>query len=204
MLHAVPAALSNEVSLQDQPIDAQDFLGSQSVRRDIAAGNLSLAMVRPYLRGSVLAQGSEEELSSIVESEIVGLGIQAKTRVVFDASSVESFYSELRDGPQTTIRPSKIFTLKNRWEEFVHIMTSGPTTVLLLHSPDGDAIEKWRAQIGHWNVESQRDRNTLRGKYAVSNFNNLVHGSDSPEAILRELEIIRRAIGRTGVIQAGY
>lgn len=85
---------------------------------------------------------------------------------------------------------------RNRWEEFIALMTSGPTSVLLLHSDDGKAIQNWRDQVGHWNIEKTVQPQTIRGQYGRDNFNNLIHGSDSQEAVKREFSIIAAQLRR--------
>lgn len=76
-----------------------------------------------------------------------------------------------------------------RWPEFIEDMTAEPLTVLLLSDREGQAAEKWRAGLGHWNVDARRDPVTIRGVYANDELNNLVHGSD-PGNVSREVSVI--------------
>jgi nucleoside diphosphate kinase len=65
-----------------------------------------------------------------------------------------------------------------------------------LGDENGEAVSKWRSQLGHWNVEAKRDLSTIRGRWARDNHNNLLHGSDSPESALREIHIVSNLFER--------
>lgn len=68
----------------------------------------------------------------------------------------------------------------------VQYMTSGPVVALALEGVD--AIEVVRGLIGATNSRKAAP-GTIRGDYGMSFSNNLVHGSDAPEAATRELGI---------------
>ena len=72
------------------------------------------------------------------------------------------------------------------YEGLVNFMTSEPVVVLAL---DGfKAIEVCRKLMGQ-TFGFAADPGTIRGDYGISNQFNLVHGSDSPEAAVRELKL---------------
>jgi nucleoside-diphosphate kinase len=70
--------------------------------------------------------------------------------------------------------------------ELVDFITSGPTLALVLEG-DG-AILTARKTIGATNP-AEADPGSLRGEFALAMPNNLVHGSDSPEAAEREIAL---------------
>ena len=72
------------------------------------------------------------------------------------------------------------------YKDLVAFMTSGPVVVVALEGEN--AIATWRGLMGPTNSE-EADPGTIRGDFGVSNSFNLIHGSDSPEAAARELEL---------------
>ena len=68
----------------------------------------------------------------------------------------------------------------------VDFMTSSPVMVLALEGVG--AIAMCRSMMGA-TFGSQADAGTIRGDFGVSNSFNLIHGSDSPEAAKRELDL---------------
>ena len=70
--------------------------------------------------------------------------------------------------------------------ELVEFITSAPTWALVVEGES--AIATMRKTIGATNP-AEADPGTLRGDYATSMPNNLVHGSDSPESAEREIGI---------------
>lgn len=68
----------------------------------------------------------------------------------------------------------------------VDFMTSGPVVALVLEG--ANAIEVTRRLMGTTNA-AEAQPGTIRGDHALSRSNNLVHGSDSPEAARKELAL---------------
>lgn len=156
----------------------------------VGQGFVTLAMIKP-------AEPNFPGLSDTEAALAVKASIQPPLETILDLSLVfdEKTINEFYDGePKRSQQQAKPHTHKdrfqNRWEEFVDLMISGPTTVLLLWSKEGDAVSLWRAQMGHWNVEERRDFRTIRGRFAPSNYNGITHGSDSIEAVRREIGIL--------------
>ena len=178
-------SLSEVLSLFDDP----------RLEQEILAGNITLAMVRP----NVGPEANNLDLPDVeaagrIEEMIEDLGVLAKFSFNFTTETTEEFYG---GGPQESMSkeaPREPGKYDSRWPEFVDFMTSGPTTVILLHSPNGDAIQRWRSHLGHWNIDEVRDESTIRGKLGVNKYNNLVHGSDAPESVLREISLIRSCV----------
>lgn len=173
-----------------------DLLEHPTTREQAELGNLTLAMVRPHVGPTANLLGIEDyEASQTIEEKITGLGVAAKFSVFFDDEVIDEFYAGDPQAVMMKAEPEDSSRFDNRWPEFKEFMTSGPTTILLLHSPNGYAVDLWRAHLGHWNIEKFRDPETIRGALAVNVWNNLVHGSDSPSSVVRELRLIARTVG---------
>lgn len=72
------------------------------------------------------------------------------------------------------------------YEGLVSFMTSSPVLVLAIRGKG--VIEISRKMMGA-TFGSKAEPGTIRGDFGVSNSFNLIHGSDSPEAARRELEL---------------
>lgn len=166
----------------------------------VSSGHLTLAMIRPQLEQSTVLEAEEDtEIAKIIEQHIDDLEPWFKFSIIFDEAAVGEFYEGRPKDSQLLKPPHRDRSVANRWAEFSNIMTSGPTTVLLLIDTEGSAVSKWRSQIGHRDIEGKRDFTTIRGKFGLDNYNNLVHGSDNPESIFRELRIISELIKRGAI-----
>lgn len=172
------------------------YLQSPELQEQIDKGDITLAMVRPDLGGNTLGGWPDEEAAKTIEAHIQGLGVRAKFSLTFDQEAVDAFYAGRPKDAQSQHSPDRYLVFRNRWQEFSHLMTSGPATVLLLQSSNHDAIELWRNQVGHFDIVNRRDPANIRGKFGLDNYNNLVHGSDSIESVHRELGIILGLIDR--------
>lgn len=175
--------------------DVIDLLQDEQLKNEILNGNITLAMIRPQVGPTANIEGlHDREAADKIEEMIENLGVVAKFSFTFSTKAAEEFYG---GGPQESMSketPLDTEKYSSRWPEFIDFMTSGPATVLILHSPNGDAIPTWRAHLGHWNIDQVRDPSTIRGKFGVNKYNNLVHGSDAPEAVIRELGIIAQCL----------
>lgn len=72
------------------------------------------------------------------------------------------------------------------YEGLVRFMTSAPVVVMAVRGVGAIAIS--RSLMGA-TFGSKADPGTIRGDFGVSNSFNLIHGSDSPEAAERELDL---------------
>lgn len=75
---------------------------------------------------------------------------------------------------------------KKFYPGLVKFMTSAPVLVLAVRG--NNAIEICRKMMGA-TFGSKAEAGTIRGDFGVSNSFNLIHGSDSPEAADRELDL---------------
>jgi nucleoside-diphosphate kinase len=72
------------------------------------------------------------------------------------------------------------------YNSLIRFITSGPVLVMALRGIDAIAIA--RKMMGA-TFGSKAEPGTIRGDFGVSNSFNLIHGSDSPEAAERELNL---------------
>ncbi len=186
-----------------QPVAAEfvpvlELLENPELHEEITKGNVTLAMIRPHVGPDANLLGLQDlEATDHIEESIFGLAVISKFSFTFTHNAVDSFYG---GGPQASMekeKPVDPTTYASRWLEFRDFMASAPTTALLLYSPYGDAITRWRGHLGHWNIDEIRDPATIRGAFGVNKYNNLVHGSDEPAAVFKELDIIRQSIRDT-------
>jgi nucleoside diphosphate kinase len=174
-----------------------ELLQSPELQEHINAGRVTFAMIRPHVGPEDNLLGlSDEAAAWEIESMIEGLGVMAKFSFTFTPEDTDVFYTgtpveTMQNGP--TMRD---FSFPNRWEEFRVQMASGPVTALLLFDSEGQAVEKWRDHLGHWNIDKYRDPATIRGKLGIDKYNNLVHGSDSPESVQKELQLVAGILQR--------
>ncbi|WP_229076478.1 nucleoside-diphosphate kinase [Actinoplanes sp. DH11] len=126
----------------------------------------SLVLIKP----DAVRRGLLGEILSRFERK--GLVLEALELRTMDASLADAHYAEHVD--KAFYPPLKDF------------MTSGPLAALVL---SGDSvIEVVRAMIGATDGRKAA-AGTIRGDLALSNRENLVHASDSPESAERELAL---------------
>ncbi len=99
-----------------------------------------------------------------------GLRIIAQKRVKLSISQAESFYAVHKERPF--------------FKDLVEYMTSEPVVVQVLTGEN--AIEKYRSIMGATNPEDA-EKGTIRNLFALNVQENSVHGSDSPENALIEI-----------------
>ena len=99
-----------------------------------------------------------------------GLRIVAQKRILLTKEQAEAFYVVHKDRPF--------------YESLVKFMTSGPVVVQVLEGED--AIAKNRKVMGATNPAAAEE-GTIRKEFAESVEANSVHGSDSPENAVREI-----------------
>ncbi len=76
------------------------------------------------------------------------------------------------------------------YDGLVKFMTSSPVLVLAVRGKGAIAVCR---KIMGATFGSNAEAGTIRGDYGVSNSFNLIHGSDSPEAAAKEIELFFRA-----------
>jgi len=117
--------------------------------------------VRRSLAGEILARFERR-----------GLTLRQAKLLVVDRSLAEEHYAEHREKPF--------------FGELVDFITSAPTLALVLEGEGAIAVV--RSTMGATNP-AESAPGTIRGDLALSMPDNLVHGSDSPEAADREIAL---------------
>jgi nucleoside diphosphate kinase len=175
-----------------------DVFKSKEFRSLINQGNITVAMVRPQANDSKLDGTDSSASHEIIEEIKKNQHVILEFSCIFSRRMCGVFYSGRPKEVQESMAGIRMPNI-TRWEEFVRLMTSGPTTVLILHSQANDAIPRWRKQIGVLkNTES--DATTIRGKFgSPDDYNNLVHGSDSIESVHREIHFFHKYLAGIAV-----
>ncbi len=117
------------------------------------------------------------KIISIIEEK--GFKIRAMKMLKLREEDAKSFYFVHREKPF--------------YNDLVKFMTSGPVVVLLLEKEN--AIADWRKTMGATNP-AEAEEGTIRKLFAESIQNNAVHGSDSPENALIEINFFFNKIER--------
>ena len=107
-------------------------------------------------------------INKIIEEN--GLRIVAQKRIKLSKEKAEGFYFVHKDKPF--------------FKDLVTYMISEPVVVQVLQGPN--AIDKYREIMGSTNPESAKE-GTIRKKYALNIQENSVHGSDSSENAIIEI-----------------
>ena len=108
------------------------------------------------------------EITAMLES--AGLRIVASKRIKLNQEKAAQFYGVHKDRPF--------------FQSLCDFMCSGPIIVQVLEGEN--AVQKNRDIMGATNPEEAED-GTIRKKYALSLEKNSVHGSDSPENAIIEI-----------------
>ena len=126
----------------------------------------TLVLVKP----DAMRRGLAGEIIARLERR--GLLLRGADLVHVDRDLAEQHYAEHREKPF--------------FEELVEFITSSPTLALAVEGER--AIALVRATVGATNPANAAP-GTIRGDFALSMPDNLVHGSDSPESAARELAL---------------
>ena len=124
----------------------------------------TLSIIKP----DAVKAGHTNAINLMIESS--GLKILQRKELNLTIEQAEKFYAVHSDKPF--------------YKDLCEFMTSGPIVVQIL---EGDnAVELYRKVMGSTNPD-EAEENTIRKKFATSIQENAVHGSDSEENALKEL-----------------
>jgi nucleoside-diphosphate kinase len=126
----------------------------------------TLILVKP----DAFARGLTGEI--IARFERKGLKLRALRQMTVTRELAERHYAEHAERPF--------------FGELVEFITSGPIAAMVLEGTD--AVRAARQVIGATNP-LEAAPGTIRGDFAIEMGENMVHGSDSPEAAAREAEL---------------
>jgi nucleoside-diphosphate kinase len=131
----------------------------------------TLILVKP----DAFARGLTGEILSRFERK--GLKLVALEQRTLDEGTAKQHYAEHAERPF--------------FGELVAFITSGPLVALVLEGED--AVKAARQLIGATNP-LEADTGSIRGDFATSIGENMVHGSDSPESAAREAALFFPAL----------
>ena len=124
----------------------------------------TLSIIKP----DAVKAGHANAINLMIEN--AGLKILKKKELNLTTEQAQEFYSIHSDKPF--------------YDELCKFMTSGPIIVQMLEGEN--AIELYRKVMGATNPDDAEE-DTIRKKFATSIQENAVHGSDSEENALKEL-----------------
>jgi nucleoside-diphosphate kinase len=110
----------------------------------------------------------------IARIERKGLRIVAMDLRTPDRALAEAHYDEHRDKPF--------------FGELVDFLTRGPVVAMVVEGPDDQTFSIMRTLIGKTKVEDAQP-GSIRGDFATTTNENLVHGSDANESAAREISL---------------
>lgn len=162
----------------------------------IEQGKVTFGMVKPQAYESRdLVESQEQQFDDLASQRIIGeIGdnVIFQLPIVFTKENAEDFYGPIKDRYQGIKLPDG----RTVWDTIMKLVTSGPATAMLIYREEGDAIPWWRNKMGKTNP-TEADPQSIRGKYALPDNlpNNLVHGSDQPAEVKREISVIASIVG---------
>ena len=124
-----------------------------------------------------VANGHVGDIISRIERK--GLKLVELDLRTADRETAEKHYAEHKDKPF--------------FGELVDFITSAPLVAGIVEGER--AIEAWRQLAGGTDPVSKATPGTIRGDFALSVAENVVHGSDSPESAAREVALFFPDLG---------
>lgn len=125
----------------------------------------TFAMIKP----DAIAAKNSGKIIDMIEKN--GFEIIAMTKIEFDQEGAELFYAEHNKRPF--------------FGELIEFITSGPVVAMILEKEN--AIADFRKLMGATDP-SKAEPGTIRKLFGKSIGENVIHGSDSPEAAEREID----------------
>jgi len=147
-----------------------------SAAREIALVFPEVCRTFAFIKPDAFKAGFKEAILARIEKE--GFSVVAAKELTLSGDQAGSFYAEHKGRPF--------------YEGLVSFMTSGPALALVLER--ANAIKAWRQLMGPTMPGKARDTapNTLRAEFGSKENDtfNATHGSDSVEAVRREVAIV--------------
>jgi nucleoside-diphosphate kinase len=123
----------------------------------------------------------------ILKPDAVQRGLMGRIITRFEEKGLQVVGCKLMQiSPELAAKHYEAHKEKGFYAGLVRFMTSSPVLVLAVRGLGAIAIS--RKMMGA-TFGSKAEPGTIRGDFGVSNSFNLIHGSDSPEAAARELEL---------------
>lgn len=124
----------------------------------------TLSIIKP----DATSRNISGQINSIIEKN--GLKIVAQKMIKLTLDQAKTFYSMHKDKPF--------------YNDLINYMVSGQVIIQVLQG--NNAVNKYREIMGATNPDNAKD-DTIRKKFAISVQENSVHGSDSDENALKEI-----------------
>jgi nucleoside-diphosphate kinase len=123
----------------------------------------------------------------ILKPDAVQRGLMGRILTRFEEKGLQIVGAKMISiSRQTAERHYESHKGKPFYDGLVAFMTSSPVLVLAVRGVGAIAVSR---KLMGATFGSKAEGGTIRGDFGVSNSFNLIHGSDSPEAAERELEI---------------
>ncbi len=123
----------------------------------------------------------------ILKPDAVQRGLMGRILTRFEEKGLQIVGAKMiKISRQTAERHYESHKGKPFYDGLVAFMTSSPVLVLAVRGVGAIAVSR---KLMGATFGSKAEGGTIRGDFGVSNSFNLIHGSDSPEAAGRELEI---------------
>lgn len=162
-----------------------EILNHPEFEQLINEGKITFGMVKPKRDAAKKVQGTDEEVTQmVIEAIKPPLQTIIEQPLWLPKEVMEPFYEHLKPLDEGRVL-----------DRVVGFMTGGAVTVLILYSEEGNAIAEWRTQMGRTSTPLDEEGTTLRHQFNTGDVgNNVVHGSDSPENVKREVGFIKQLL----------
>jgi nucleoside-diphosphate kinase len=128
-----------------------------------------------------------EKTLIILKPDAVDRRLVGETILRFERKGLQILGMKLAVVPRSTAEKHyEAHRAKPFYSSLVQFMTAGPVVLMVLGG--SDAIQVSRRLMGD-TAATKAPPGTIRGDFGLSSQFNLVHGSDSPEAAQREIEL---------------
>ena len=168
-------------------LESLDGLLAAAVLGQLVNDNeITLGMVKPGANEGIGLPDNDDEAAQAIVAAIGIRNVPLQFHTLLDESQAERFYGEATTARLRNI-PSEVPGVSVA-ERHLNFIISDPVTMMLVSRPGGGAVE-WLKEIVGATLPSQAHSNSIRGRHATDNMlpNNLVHRSDTPDDVLREI-----------------
>jgi len=128
--------------------------------------NITFAIIKP----DAVSQNNTGKIIDVIEKN--GFEIVRLHKAIIAKDLAEEFYAVHKDKPF--------------YNELVNFIISSPVIIMALYKEN--AVNEWRKLIGATNP-TQAEPGTIRHTFGTSIDKNAVHGSDSPQTAMAEIEL---------------
>tara|TARA_Y100000996_G_scaffold190810_1_gene149234 strand:- start:915 stop:1316 length:402 start_codon:yes stop_codon:yes gene_type:complete len=130
---------------------------------------------------------SQEKTLAIIKPDAVGRNlIGSIIKIIEDNNIIISEIKMLTLSKSQAEEFYEVHKDKEFYDGLITYMTSGPIVVMLLTGLD--VIKRYRDLMGTTNPK-KADKGTIRDLYAINTTQNSVHGSDSPDNAIIEINL---------------